>query len=208
MGIIILKMSMNFTGLSEVLFSKTRRGILALLFGHPQQSFYANEIMRFVNTGIGSVQRELEKLAGAEILRVSQRGNQKHYQANHECPIYDELSNIVRKTFGIVDVIRHVLLPIDKEIDLAFVYGSIAKGDETAKSDIDLMIVTESLEYADVMNVLTEAEQSLGRPVNPSLYTAKQIRNKLKSKNSFISRILKQDKLWIKGDQDVIKGIR
>ena len=157
-------MSIKPTGLSEVLFSKTRRGILALLFGHPQQSFYANEIMRFVNTGIGSVQRELEKLAGAGILRVSQIGNQKHYQPNQECPIYDELSSIIRKTFGIVDVIRHALLPFEEEIDFAFVYGSIAKREENTKSDIDLMIVTESLEYADVMNVLTGAEQSLGSP--------------------------------------------
>lgn len=207
LGIIIPKMSIKYTNLSDILFSKTRRGILTLLFNHPQQSFYANEIMRYVNTGIGSVQRELEKLTGAGILQVNQVGNQKHYQANVKCPIYEELLSIVRKTFGIVDVLKQALLPVDKKIDVAFVYGSVAKGGESAKSDIDLMLIGNKLHYGEVMDLLLKVEGKLGRPVNPTIYTPKQIRDKLKSSDSFVTRVLKQDKLWIKGDQDAIKGI-
>ena len=198
----------NTISLASALFSRTQQQLYSLLFGHPQRSFYLRELIESAGIGRGTVQRELEKMTATGLISVKKIGNQKHYQANPQCPIYAELSGIVRKTFGIVDVIRHALLPIDEEIDYAFVYGSIAKGEESAKSDIDLMLIGHNLNYGEVMDLLIPVEGKLGRPVNPSIYTAKQIRDKLKSKNSFISRVLKQDKLWIKGDQDDIKGIR
>ncbi len=198
----------NTISLATALFTRTQQQLLSLLFGQPQRSFYLRELIERAGIGRGTVQRELEKMTTAELISVKKIGNQKHYQANPQCPIYEELSSIVRKTFGIVDVIRRALLPIDKDIDYAFVYGSIAKGTENAKSDIDLMLIGNKLNYGEVMNLLIPVEGKLGRPVNPSIYTAKQIRDKLKSKNSFISRLIKQDKLWIKGGQDDIKGIR
>ena len=198
----------NSISLATALFTRTQQQLLSLLFGQPQRSFYLRELIERAGIGRGTVQRELEKMTTAELISVKKIGNQKHYQANPQCPIYEELSSIVRKTFGIVNVIRRALLPIDKDIDYAFVYGSIAKGTENAKSDIDLMLIGNKLNYGDVMDLLIPVEGILGRPVNPSIYTAKQIGHKLKSENSFISRAMKQDKLWIKGGQDDIKGIR
>ena len=166
--------------LGDVLFTKTQQKVLSILFGKPDETFYLNEIVRMAGVGKGSVMRELEKMQEADLISKSQIGNQNHFQANKECPIYHELSSIVRKTFGIAGVIKQALLLLDKEIDYAFVYGSIAKGEERSKSDIDLMIVTPSLEYTEVIDVLIEAEKSLGRPINPTIYTSKQIKNKFK----------------------------
>ena len=112
---------------------------------------------------------------------------------------------IVRKTFGIADVIQAELVPVNEQIDLAFIYGSVARGEDTASSDIDLLVVSDSLAYADLMAVLADAEKSLGRPINPSIYTAEQIRNKLKQKNSFLTRLMEQPKLWVKGVEDDIR---
>lgn len=194
--------------LGDVLFTKTQQKVLGLLFGNPEETFYLNEIVRLAGIGKGTVSRELEKMQKADLISTFRVGNQNHYQANKGCPIYEELAGIVRKTFGIGDVIKQALLEFEDEIDYAFVYGSISKGEESTKSDIDLMIVASSLEYTDVINCLMDVEKSLGRPINPTLYTSKQIKNKLKSKNAFISRVMEQDKIWIKGSQDDIKGIR
>lgn len=198
---------MGNISLGSALFSRTQQQLLALLFGHPQRSFYLRELIESAGIGRGTVQRELETMTTAGIISVKKIGNQKHYQANVECPIYEELLSIVRKTFGIVDVLRQALLSVNKKIDVAFVYGSVAKGGESAKSDIDLMLIGNKLNYGEVMDLLLKVEGKLGRPVNPTIYTPKQIRDKLKSRDSFVTRVLKQDKLWIKGDQDAIKGI-
>ena len=199
-------MSMNTQGLSEVLFPKSRRAILSLLYGQSHSSFYTNEIVRAVNTGIGSVQRELEKLTTAGILRVKKIGNQKHYQANPECPVYSELHAIVRKTFGVAGEIRKALELSNSKIDMAFIFGSIAKGEETANSDVDLLIISDEAEFTDVMNELAGAEKIIGRTINPVIYKWNQIHDRLKSKNPFLKRVLKQDKIWIKGSQDDFEG--
>ena len=198
---------MGNISLGAALFSRTQQQLLALLFGRPQRSFYLRELIESAGIGRGTVQRELETMTSAGIISVKKIGNQKHYQANAECPIYEELLSIVRKTFGIVDVLRQALLPVDKKIDVAFVYGSVAKGEESAKSDIDLMLIGNKLKYGEIMDLLIKVEGKLARPVNPTIYTPKQVRDKLKSSDSFVTRVLKQDKLWIKGDQDAIKGI-
>ena len=195
------------TNIGDALFTKTRQRVLGLLYGKPDKSFYTNDIVRRAAMGRGTISRELERLVSAGLLLVTQEGNQRHYRANPDNPVYHELSGIVKKTFGITDVLRQAILPLDKKLDMAFVYGSIAKGEESAKSDIDLMLIGNKLSYGEVMDLLIEVEGKLGRPVNPTLYTPRQIRNKLKSGDSFVSRVLKQDKLWIKGEQDAIKGI-
>ena len=194
--------------LGDALFTTTQQNVLGLLYTEPGRSFYTKEILRLTGMGVATIKRELDRMVAAEILTLTRIGNQHHYQANPECPIYEELLSIVRKTFGVADVVRNALVPIQDSIVYAFIYGSIAKGKEMAKSDIDLMLVGNHLNYGDVMDLLIPVERKLGRPVNPSIYTAKQVRDKLKSKNSFIARVLKQDKLWIKGGQDDIKGIR
>ncbi len=193
--------------LGDVLFTKTQQKVLGLLFGKPDETFYLNEIVRLAGIGKGTVSRELEKMQSVDLISTFRVGNQNHYQANKKCPIYKELSGIVRKTFGISDVIKQALSDIKDEIDYAFVYGSVAKGNENKKSDIDLMIVSKSVKYEDVMKALSNAEKLLARPINPNIYNAKQIKDKLKSRSSFITRVFEQDKLWIKESQDDIKGI-
>lgn len=195
--------------LGKALFTATQRNVLGLLYAHPEQSFYTKEILRLTGMGVATIKRELDRMVDAGILSFTKVGNQHHFQANPDCPIYEELLSIVSKTFGIADVISGALLPVDDQIEYGFVYGSIAKGNETAKSDIDLLVVTESsLAYADLMTVLVAAEQSLGRPINPSIYTNEQIKTKLKENNAFITRVMEQPKIWIKGNYNDIREIR
>ncbi len=194
--------------LGEALFTVTQRNVLSLLYAHPEKSFYTKQILRLTGMGVATIKRELDRMLEAGILSFTKIGNQHHYQANPECPIYEELLSIVNKTFGIADVIKSALIPVDTKIDMAFVYGSIAKSSETASSDIDLLVVSKSLAYADVMTVLVVAEKSLGRPVNPSIYTIEQIKTRLKESNAFITRVMEQPKIWIKGIENDIREIR
>lgn len=194
-------------GLGDVLFSKTQRQVLGLLFGNPERSFYAKEIVRLAGVGSGSVQRELERLAGAGLLTVSQIGNQKHYQANRSAPIFEELRGIVRKTFGLADVLRHALAVFADQINVAFIYGSVAKATDTATSDIDVMIVSPSLSYAELLVHFAEAENLLGRTVNPTLYKPEDFARKLAADNAFLNRVWEQPKIFLMGtEEDVIKS--
>ena len=194
--------------LGNALFTTTQQKVLGLLYVQPDKSFYLKEILRLTGMGVATIKRELDRMLAAGMLSMTRIGNQHHYQANPACPIYEELLSVVKKTFGIVDVIQSALLPVVSDVDVAFIYGSIAKGEETENSDIDLLIVTESLAYADLMSVLTDAETHLGRPINPSIYTAQQIKKKIKQKNAFLTRLMEQPKLWVKGSDDDIKEFR
>jgi len=188
------------TAISDALFTKTQQRVLGLLYGKPDQSFYLREIMRAVAMGRGTVRRELDRLVDADLVRITHTGNQHHYQANEDNPVFTELHAIVRKTFGIVDVIRAALAPLLDKVELAFIYGSIAKGGAGAKSDVDLMLVADDLAYGEIMSLLEEAEQSLGREINPSIYDRGEFKAKLKAKNTFLTRVMAQEKLWIKGE--------
>ncbi len=191
--------------ISDALFSKTQQKVLGLLFGRPDETFYLNEIVRIAGIGKGTIKRELEKMQAAGLVTVTHIGNQNHYQANATCPVYDELLAIVRKTFGIADVLKSALTILDDQIDYAFVYGSIAKGNATVKSDIDLMIIADGLALADIMSVLLAAEASLGRTINPSLYELAEYKSRWQEGNAFITRVMEQPKLWIKGDEHGIR---
>ena len=196
---------MSTMTLGDALFTKTQQRVLALLYERPRDSFYTNEIVRWANMGRGTIRRESDRLIAAELIQVSRRGNQHYYQANPSSPIFAELVGLVRKTFGLVDVMRTVLEPLGDQIDLAVIYGSIAKQEDTSTSDLDLLVVSESLAYADLMTVLAEAESLLARPINPTIYTKTQIISKVKNKNAFLTKVFKQAKLWIKGGEDGIK---
>jgi len=190
---------MPATSLSEALFSSTQRKILGLLYGKPEQSFYANEISRHAQVGKGSLMRELDSLQRAGILTLSRQGNQTHYQANPACPIFAELQGIVRKTFGIAEPLRAALAPLIPQLTWAFVYGSIAKGSDHAGSDIDLMLIGENLSYADVMEQLLPVEEHLGRTINPTLYTLADWQAKKAADNSFVQRVEQQGKIELVG---------
>jgi predicted nucleotidyltransferase len=185
--------------LSEALFTTTQQKVLGLLFGKPDQSFYANEIARWAQVGKGSLMRELDRLQRAGVLTLTRQGNQTHYQANPDCPIYTELLGIARKTFGIAEPLRQALQPFAEQITWAFVYGSIAKDQANASSDIDLMLIGEGLHYSEVMERLMPMEEQLGRVLNPTLYTPDDWAAKLVAENSFVVRVAQQDKINLMG---------
>lgn len=194
--------------IADVLFSKTQQRLLGLLFGQPDRSFYLKELIERAGMGRGTVQRELERLVASALVTVKKLGNQKHFQANPSSSIFHELHSIATKTFGVADVIREALRPFDDVIEFAFIYGSIAKGEETASSDIDLFVVSESVAYSELMGTLAEAGEMLGRMVNPSIYSKQDIKKKISESNAFITRVMEQAKIWVKGSDDDIKEFR
>lgn len=185
------------SGLADALFPKVRQRVLAVLFGRPDQSFYANEVIALAQSGTGAVQRELAALAQAGLLTVSKQGNQKHFQANAQAPVFTELRSLILKTMGLADVLRTALAPLAPQIEAAFVYGSVAKQQDTASSDIDLMIVSPSLGYADVYSALESAAATLGRTVNPTLYEPVELAKRIAQDNAFVTRVLQQPKIWL-----------
>jgi uncharacterized protein len=191
--------------LADALFTTTQQRVLGLLYTQPEKSFYTKEILRMTGMGVATIKRELDRMLAAGLLTFTKSGNQHHYQANPQCPIYEELLSIVRKTFGITDVVRTALEPIKDSIVYAFVYGSIAKGTEKAKSDIDLMLIGNNLSYGDVMGLLIPVEGKLGRSINPTIYSMREFKKKLGEKNSFLTRVLAQEKLIVMGAKDGIE---
>ena len=187
--------------LSDALFTATQQKVLGLLDGKPDRTFYANEIARWAQVGKGSLMRELDRLQKSGVLIMSRQGNQTHYQANPDCPIYSELLGIVRKTFGIGEQLRAALAPLADQLVWAFVYGSIAKGTDHAGSDIDLMLIGEDLNYSDVIERLLPVEERLGRSINPTIYTPADWRGRIAAGNSFVVRVIEQDKINLIGSQ-------
>ena len=186
-------------GVADALFTKVRQRVLAVLFGNPGRSFYANELITLAGSGTGAVQRELARLESAGLATVSRIGNQKHYQANAAAPVFAELRGLVLKTSGLAEVLRVALGPLAARISAAFVYGSIAKGEDTAQSDIDLMVISETLTYADLFAALEAAANQLGRKVNPTVYSPQELDKRRRADNAFIKRVWSQPKLWVIG---------
>ncbi len=189
---------------ADALFPKVRQRVLAVFFGMPDRSFYASEVIALANSGRGAVQRELAGLSNAGLLRVKLQGKQKHYQANDAAPIFAELRSLILKTSGLADVVLQALLPLAVQIDSAFIYVSVARQEDTAQSDIDLMIVSATLGYADVFGSLEKATQALGRKINPTLYTPANIAKRIAQDNAFVTRVLQQPKIWLIGNEERI----
>lgn len=187
---------------ADALFPKVRQRVLAVLFGAPDRSFYTNEVIGLAQSGAGAVQRELADLAGAGLLTVRKQGNQKHFQANAASPVFAELRGLVLKTMGLADVLRVALAPLAPQIELAFVFGSIAKQQDTAASDVDLLVVSDTLGYGDVFAALEGASQTLGRTINPALYSAADFQARLQADNAFVSRVMQQPKIWLIGQEE------
>ena len=175
--------------------------VLGVLFGNPRRSFYANEAIALARSGTGAVQRELRRLETSGLVTVTRVGKQKHYQANAGSPVFEELRALVLKTVGLADVLRAALAPVSPDIRAAFVYGSIAKGQDTAASDIDLMVVSDRLTHADLFAALERASEQLGRKVAPTIYSSKELSKRVKQDNAFVTRVLAQPKLWLIGDE-------
>ncbi|WP_299342442.1 nucleotidyltransferase domain-containing protein [uncultured Pseudoxanthomonas sp.] len=188
--------------LSGALFTTTQQRVLACLFGGSGRSYAVNELIQATGAGSGAVQRELARLAGSGLLTVEHVGNQKRYRADPDAPIHDELVSIVRKTFGLAEPLREALAPLADRIHAAFLYGSIAKGSDTSRSDIDLMLVADDLDYAEVMLALHPVAERLGRQVNPTVYTRDELERRRQAGNSFVTRVLQRPRQWLIGGED------
>lgn len=185
----------------DALFSKTQQSVLALLYGQPERTFYTNEIIRMSGKGSGAVQRELMRLVRSGLVHVTRIGSQKHFQANAEAPIYNELTLIIQKTIGLVGPLKEALEPFRQQIEIAFIFGSVAKKTDAASSDIDLMIISNIVTYADIFPALENLSPKLGRSIQPTIYTEMELDNRLETNNSFIRRVLSQSKLWLVGEE-------
>jgi predicted nucleotidyltransferase len=188
--------------MADALFPKVRQRVLAVLFGTPDRSFYANELIALAQSGSGAVQRELASLCAAGLLTVRNQGNQKHYQANASAPVFAELRGLVLKTTGLADALRCALAPLAAQIDLAFIYGSVARQQDSAQSDVDLMVVSASLGYGELFSALESATVALGRKVNPTLYAPLEWAKRIDQDSAFVTRVLQQPKIWLIGNEE------
>jgi predicted nucleotidyltransferase len=192
----------------DALFGKTRQGVLSLLFGHPGKAFYRNQIARVVAGGaIGQVQRELERLTQAGLLVRETVGNQNHYRANPDSAVFHDLVALVTKTFGIADVLRNALDELSSRIAVAFIYGSVARGEHRAASDVDVLIIGDIL-LSDLDPILRNAEAALGRTISPTLLDEKSYRKRFAEDDHFLKTVLAGPKIFLIGDAAKLKQIR
>jgi predicted nucleotidyltransferase len=190
------------SAVAAALFTPVQQRVLGLLFGQPERRFQSAELIRLAGSGTGAVHRLLQRLAAAGLIAVTRDGNQKYYTAQKESPVFQDLHGLIVKTVGVVDPLRSALAPLADRIDLAFVFGSIAKGTERTGSDIDLLVVTDDLAYADIYAALVPVEQILGRTINPTVFTRAEWKRKRSRNDSFAARINTQRKLFVIGSDD------
>jgi predicted nucleotidyltransferase len=187
--------------LSSALFSKVQQRVLGLVFAHPDRSFYTSEIIRTVNSGTGAVARELSRLQRSGLVSVERVGNQKHYRANRNSPIFGELQGLVLKTVALQEPLKQALEPCADKIKAAFVYGSVAKGTDTAQSDIDVMVVGDDLNYSDLYSALQHAEDRLLRKINPTFLSTEEWRRRSAQEGSFARKLGAGPKLFVLGSE-------
>ena len=206
MGMIIPEMgttsSKPRSGLADALFTPVQQRVLGLLFGQPDRRFQSAELIRLAKGGVGAVHRQLGRLAETDLVTVTRSGNQKHYQARRDSPVFEELHSLIVKTVGVAEPLRQALARKARAIRAAFVYGSVAKGTDRARSDIDLMVISDSLRYSDLFEALQAAEAVLGRTVNPTVMTLAQWRAKRARADSFAARVAGQSRVFVIGSDD------
>lgn len=194
------------TTIASSLFGRTRRNVLGVLFGRPDEQFYLRELARVAEVAPGAIQRELARLTEAGIILRSVRGNQVYYQANATCPIYAELVGLITKTVGLTDVLRSSLAPLVQGIRVAFIYGSVARGELTKGSDVDLMIVG-SINFSQVVAAIAPVQQKLAREVNPTVYPVAEFRRKIAEGHHFLQTVTREPKVFLVGDERELAGL-
>ena len=206
LGILLPIMGSKHTvplGGSLSLFGKTRQALLSQLYTRPDEALLQEDLIRLAALGRGSVQRELDFLTRAGILHRMVRGRQVYFQANPDCPIYPEVRALIVKTAGVADVLRNALVPLADRVELAFVYGSVARAQERRGSDVDVMIIGE-VSFSDASQALGGVQATLGREVNPSVYSAREFRAKLLAKHPFLNSVFKGKKIFLIGDEHAL----
>ena len=182
------------------LFGKTRQALLSLLYSRADEAHLQESLIQLAALGRGTVQRELEFLTRAGVVRRTVRGRQVYFQANPESPIYAELRGLVVKTGGVADTLRAALSLLAERIYVAFIYGSVAKGEERRASDVDVMVIGQ-VSFAEISEALGEAQKTIGREVNPSVYAPADFRAKLIAKHHFLRSVMKGGKIFLIGDE-------
>jgi DNA-binding transcriptional ArsR family regulator len=188
------------------LFPRTRQAILIATLLQPDRWWYLSDLAKHLGVRPSSLQRELAALTSAEILRQRRDGNRVYFQANPDCPFLAELQGLLVKTAGMVDALREALAPFTKRIDWAFVYGSVARAEELAASDVDLMVIGK-IGLAELAPALRRAEKRLSRAVNPTLYSRVEFGTKLRARDHFLRSVLDGAKLFILGDSHELAAV-
>jgi predicted nucleotidyltransferase len=196
------------TSVADALFTSTQQRVLGLLFGQPDRSFFTKELIELAGGGSGGVQRELGRLQQSGLVTRTTLGTQKHYRANAHSPIFDELCSIVKKISGPAGVLGEALTPIADQLLLALVYGSIASRNDTARSDVDLLLVSDTLTLEQVYAALASAEKELGRPISPTLYSEAEIRKRIAHRSPFLIKLLAGETIPLVGDKDDFVALR
>jgi predicted nucleotidyltransferase len=186
--------------LSRILFSKTRRAVLSLLYGQVDDAFYVRQIVRAAGVGLGAVQRELKQLSDAGIIQRIVRGHQVYYQANPLCPVFAELKKLVLKTVGVGAALKAALAPLGDRINVALVYGSIARSEEHRESDVDVLVVGK-VTFAEIVSSFSEAQKAIGREINPTVYPPAEFRSKVAAGHHFLNTVLRGPMLFLVGDK-------
>jgi predicted nucleotidyltransferase len=194
-------MSTTIPASDSALFGRTRSALLALLFGHTDESFYLRQLIRAVGAGHGALQREIKQLTDMGLIVRRVQGNQVLYRANKQSPIFPEIKRLITKTVGVHDAIRSALATLEPEIKAAFVYGSIATHREHADSDVDLMVIGKA-SFSDVVTALGPAQKTLRREINPTVFPISEFRSKLAAKNHFLRSVMAGKKVFVLGSED------
>ena len=184
----------------SALFTDSQSRLFIWLFGQPERAFHLNELRRLTGLGSASLQRELNRLAVAGLVDSQPVANMRRFQANAQSPVFAELVALTRKTLGTVPVLRDALLPLTPDLQAAWVYGSVAKQTDTARSDIDVMLVGRNLSLSNVLACLAPAEAQLGRKINPGIYLPEEFERRCAEPDSFVNRVLSQPTLALIGD--------
>jgi len=186
--------------ISQTLFGKTRRAVLSLLYSHVDEAFYLRQIVRVAGVGLGAVQRELKLLSDAGIIQRIVRGRQVYYQANPQCPVFGELKALVIKTVGIAAIMQAALAPLADRIRIAGIYGSIARSEEHRGSDVDLLVVGK-VTFAEIVSALDQAQKTINREINPTVYPVDEFQSKLSAGHHFLSTIVEKPMFFLFGDK-------
>jgi predicted nucleotidyltransferase len=181
--------------------SASRRAVLGLLYGTADRAYYLREIVDATGLAMGQIQRELERLSQAGIIRRTEQGRHVYFQADDGCPIFDELRGLVTKTVGAAAILKRALSPMRHKIVIAMIYGSVARGEENAQSDLDLLIIGH-VTFAEVVSAVHMAESELRREINPTVYPVDEFRSKVNDGNHFLTRVIQQKNVFLQGDEN------
>lgn len=187
-------------------FPTVRERVLSVVMLNPEERWHLRSLVRKIGMAHGSVQREVGRLTAADVLLRERDGNRVYYRANPSCPFYPELRGLILKTCGLVDVLKRALTRLAKEIEVAFVYGSVAKGEEKAASDIDVMVIGR-VKFGEVVRAIAVAQEELWREVNPSVYDAEEVRRRLGEDDPFIREVWESPKLYVIGGEDELQRL-